>query len=346
MQVIKTALLSYGMSGKVFHAPFLSQHDGFELVGSWERSKQKIIADYSIAKSFSSLEELLASDVDLVIVNTPVETHFEYAKKSLLAAKHVVVEKAFTTSVREATELNEIAIAQNKVLSIFHNRRWDSDFLTVKNILDNNLVGQIVDAEIHFDRFRPNLSQKLHKETNNPGAGILLDLGSHIIDQALELFGFPTALSASIRITRNESIVNDWFDITLLYPNNSVRLKASYFVKEQLPTYIINGKLGSFIKNRGDIQEEELKMGNLPCRAIWGSESEHDYGILHTEINGKTVRKQVKSIHGNYGEYYNQLHSAIINNTMVPVAATDGIAVMKVIEAAQQSSDLKKQIIF
>jgi predicted dehydrogenase len=190
MHKIKTALLSYGMSGKVFHAPFLELHPGFELLGSWERSKKLIQEDYPEVKSFASIESILEDEsIDLVIVNTPVATHFEYAKKVLLAGKHAVVEKAFTTTVAEAQELESLAKEKNSKLSVFQNRRWDSDFKTVKKIIDANLLGEIVEAEFHFDRYNPVLSPKQHKETANSGAGILKDLGPHLIDQALFLFG-------------------------------------------------------------------------------------------------------------------------------------------------------------
>ena len=264
MQKIRTGLLSYGMSGKVFHAPFLELHPGFELIGAWERSKKLIQEDFPLVKSYASFDALLNDNVDLVIVNTPVDTHFEYAKKALLAGKHVLVEKAFTTTVAEAEELQEIAEEKGLKLAVFQNRRWDSDFKTVKDIFDKNILGEIVEAEIHFDRYNPNLSLKAHKENPNPGAGILKDLGPHIIDQALCLFGFPEGLFADVRMTRSDSKVDDWFDIVLYYPAFRVRLKAGFFVREPLPSYILHGKKGSFLKSRGDIQEDELKADKNP----------------------------------------------------------------------------------
>src|SRR6478736_5109933 len=176
MQKIKTALLSYGMSGKVFHAPFLEFHQGFELVGSWERSKQLIQLDYPNVKSYPTIEALLEDDIDLVIVNTPVGTHFEYAKQVLLAGKHAVVEKAFTATVAEAQELNSLAKEKGLKLSVFQNRRWDSDLKTVQQIVSSKVLGEIVEAEFHFDRYNPILSPKMHKESANAGAGILKDL--------------------------------------------------------------------------------------------------------------------------------------------------------------------------
>lgn len=346
MKKIKTALLSYGMSGKVFHAPFLNLHEGFELIGAWERSKKLIQDDYPYAKSYSSIEELLEDDLDLVIVNTPVGTHFEFAKQALLANKNVLVEKAFTTTVAEAEELRDVAREKKLKLAVFQNRRWDSDFKTVKQILDQDILGEIVEAEIHFDRYNPNLSPKQHKETVNPGAGILKDLGSHIIDQALTLFGFPEALNADIRITRDHSLVDDNFDILLYYPRFRVRLKAGFFVREMLPSYVLHGKKGSFLKARGDVQEDELKLGKKPSRDNWGIEPDYKEGLLHTEVNSVVIREIVPTLPGNYFEFFDKIYDSITNNKPEPVTAEDGVNVMRIIEASIKSNVEKRVIEF
>ncbi|MFD2601475.1 Gfo/Idh/MocA family oxidoreductase [Flavobacterium suzhouense] len=344
MKKIKTALLSYGMSGQVFHAPFLELHDGFELTGSWERSKKLIQTDYPNVKSYASLEELLADDIELVVVNTPVETHYEYAKKALLAGKHALVEKAFTTTAAEAEELNAIAKEKGLKLTVYQNRRWDSDFMTVKQVVDQNLLGDIVEAEFHFDRYNPLLSPKIHKETANAGAGVLKDLGPHIIDQALYLFGYPEAVHGDVRITRENSLVDDWFDISLYYPDKRVRLKAGFFVREAIPAYIVHGKKGTFLKQRGDIQEDVLKTGAKPNRTDWGTEAAEKEGLLHTEINGEVVRKNIPTLQGNYYALFDGVYEAIAENKTEPVTAEDGIKTMKVIDAAYASSEQKKII--
>lgn len=346
MQKIKTALLSYGMSGKVFHAPFLELHPGFEIAGAWERSKKLIQEDYPLVKSYATLNELLHDNIDLVIVNTPVDTHFDYAKQALLAGKHVLAEKAFTTTAAEAQELKEIAEEQKLKLAVFQNRRWDSDFKTVRDIFEKNILGETVEAEIHFERYNPNLSAKGHKETANPGAGILKDLGPHIIDQALVLFGFPDSLFADIRITRDYSVVDDWFDITLFYPTFRVRLKAGFFIREPLPAYVIHGKKGSFIKSRGDVQEDELKTGKKPMVSDWGIEPVYKSGVLHTEIEGSIVRENIPTLHGNYYGFFDGLYQSIRKNQPEPVTAQDGVNVMRIIEAAIESSAGKKIIKF
>lgn len=344
MQKIKTALLSYGMSGKVFHAPFLEFHEGFELAGSWERSKQLIQLDYPNVKSFATLEEVLQSDADLIIVNTPVGTHFEYAKQVLLAGKHAVVEKAFTTTVAEAQELTNLAKEKGLKLSVFQNRRWDSDLKTVQQAVSSNVLGELVEAEFHFDRYNPILSPKGHKETANSGAGILKDLGPHIIDQALYLFGFPQSVFADIRITRENSLVDDWFDILLYYPDFRVRLKASFFVREANPAYVIHGKKGSLLKPRGDVQEDELKLGKKPNLDTWGTEPKELEGFLHTEINGEIIKKKVPTLQGNYYWFFDAVYQSIVNGLPEPVTAQEGTHVMQIIEASIQSCEQKRSI--
>jgi scyllo-inositol 2-dehydrogenase (NADP+) len=344
MRKIKTALLSYGMSGIVFHAPFLELHEGFELVGSWERSQKLIQLDYPNVKSYSSFEELLQDDIELVIINTPTATHFEYAKIALLAGKHIIVEKAFTTTVAEAKELKAIAEANNLKLAVFQNRRWDSDFKTVKSIFQEGILGNIVEAEFHFDRYNPTLSPKTHKETINSGSGILKDLGPHLIDQALHLFGMPDRVFADIRITRKESVVDDYIDILLFYPQFRVRLKSGFFVREANQAYVLHGQKGSFLKQRGDLQEDALKIGEKPNQTNWKSENEGNEGLLHTEINGEIIRKKVPTQLGNYYDYFDGVYQSIANNLAEPVTAQDGINTMRIIEACIESNFNRKTV--
>jgi predicted dehydrogenase len=344
MQQIKTALLSYGMSGKVFHAPFLALHPGFELLGSWERSKIVIQEDYPNVKSFPSLKAVLESDAELIVVNTPVGTHFDYAKQVLLAGKHALVEKAFTTTVAEAKELTDLAKAKGLKLAVFQNRRWDSDFKTVQKILVDNTLGEIVEAEFHFDRYNPLLSPKTHKETANAGAGILKDLGPHLIDQALFLFGMPNGVFADIRITREQSIVDDYIDILLFYSDKRVRLKAGFFVREANPSFVLHGKKGSFLKPRGDVQEDELKLGKKPNLTTWGTEPKDKEGLLHTEINGTIIREKVPTLQGNYYDYFDGVYHSILENKPEPVTAQDGTNVMQIIETAIESNAQQKVI--
>ncbi|MFT3981048.1 MAG: Gfo/Idh/MocA family oxidoreductase [Ferruginibacter sp.] len=345
MRKIRTALLSYGMSGKVFHAPFLTLHEGFELTGAWERSKDLVRKDYPSVKSYTSLEELLADDVELVVVNTPVDTHYAYTRKVLEAGKHALVEKAFTTNAAEAEELAALAKAKGLTLTVYQNRRWDSDFKTVKKVLEDGLLGEIVEAEIRYDRYNPDLSPKAWKESNNAGAGILKDLGPHIIDQAIHLFGYPKALFADIRTLRINSSVDDNISILLYYEDKRVFLHAGFFNRELLPSYILQGRRGSFFKARGDVQEDVLKTGTKPGAAGWGTEPEDKQGLLHTEINGEVVRKNIPTLQGNYYDLFDGIYKAITTGVAEPVPAAEAVLVMKIIDAAIESNRLKQVVV-
>lgn len=342
---INTALCSFGMSGYVFHAPFISVNPKFNFYGVLERTKKLAEEKYSNVKTFRSLEDMLADEnIELVIVNTPSVTHFELTKQVLLAGKNVVVEKPFTATILQAEELIELAKQQNVKLSVYHNRRYDSDFKTLKNIVEEGLLGDIVDAEIHYDRFDPVLSYKVHKEVPTEAVGSLYDLGSHLIDQALVLFGLPNAVYADLDTFRPDSKVEDFFDVKLYYDRHKVTLKSSYFVREGLPGNIFHGTKGSFIKSKADIQERELQAGKLPGTKDWGTELESENGLLHTEKYGEIIQRYVPTLKGNYMEFYDGIYDAIKNDKSVPVSGEEGLNVIKVIEAAIKSNKEKKVI--
>lgn len=345
MKPISTALLSFGMSGKLFQAPFLHAHPGFSLTAVWERSQALAGAFYPTIRSVSTIEEILNdSTIELVVVNTPTATHFNYAKQVLLAGKHAVVEKAFTTTVAEAIELKNIATEKIRSLSVFQNRRWDSDFLTVRRILQSGVLGEVLEAEFHYDRFKQELSAKMHKENPISGAGVVYDLGPHLIDQALVSFGFPQAVFADIRVTRNASQVDDYFEILLYYPTLRVRLKSGYYYREPIAAFTLFGRNGSFHKSRADIQENAL-LANTPTNSpSWGIEPESERGLLHTEIDGKIIREQVPTEKGDYAQYYEGIYQHIRHGVPIHVTADDGIRVMKIITAALESSAEKRVI--
>jgi len=347
IKAINTALCSFGMSGWVFHAPFLEVNPGFNLYAVWERTKKLAQEKYPNVKSYNSLEALLDDKaIELVIVNTPNYTHFEFAKLALLAGKHVVVEKPFTVFSEQGKELIELAKKNGLKLSVYQNRRYDSDYKTIKKVIEEKWLGDIIEAEFHFDRYKEELSPKLHKEIPGPGTGSLYDLGSHLIDQALKLFGDPEELFADIKVMRPISKVDDYFEVLLYYPTFRVRLKSSYQVREALPGYIIHGSKGSFIKPKTDVQEALLQSGVIPGREDWGAEPESERGLLHTEKNGKVIREYIPSFKGNYGEYYNGIYEAIRNNKPVPVSPEDGLKVVRIIEKAYESNEKKKVVAF
>lgn len=342
VQPIQTALCSFGMSGWVFHAPFIDTYPGFNLYAVVERSKNLAVEKYPAVVTYRSLEEMLADEkVELVVVNTPNYTHYEFAKKALEAGKHVLVEKPFTVEVAQADELIAIAKQKNRRLAVYQNRRWDSDYKTVKRIIEEKWVGDIVEAEFHFDRFSEALSVKQHKETPGPGAGILYDLGSHLIDQALHLFGMPKMVFADVTAMRPISKVDDYFELLMDYGHFRVRLKGSYQVKEILPSYIIHGSAGSFIKSRADVQEADLQRLKPLSDADWGQEPETGKGVLNTVQEGRLV---IASETGNYLGLYDGLYKAIREGAVLPVTAEEGRDVIRVIAAAYASVAEKKWV--
>ena len=345
-KIIKTGIASYGMSGKLFHAPFIHANPNFELSAIVERTKNDSRVKYPDSKLYRSFEELIADkDIELVVMNTPVQTHFEYAKAALNAGKNVIVEKPFTVNAAEAIELDKLAKEKHLFLSVYQNRRYDGDYLAIKDVVAENMLGELKEAEMRFDRYRTGHSGKDHKEGDKPGAGNLHDLGAHLIDQAIQLFGFPEAVFADVFPMRKDMIANDYFEIIFYYPRPfRVRIKGSVFVKEPYYAYILQGENGSYLQSRSDLQEERLLAGYVPDVTQWIHTPAGFDGILHTTINGEEVRKETRSEPGNYMDYYQEVYEALTGKRENPVPAADGILTMKVIDAALQSSKEKRVI--
>ena len=343
--MINTALVSFGMSGKLFHAPFIDTNPHFNLVGCWERSQKNIQAIYPNAKSFGSYEEILNDPtIHLVVVNTPNDTHYEYTKQALLAGKHVVTEKAFTVTVKEAEELDALAQKLNLKLAVYHNRRYDADFLTLQKLIAEDKIGTFLDIQISFERYRTTLSPKVHKETNTPGSGVLYDLGPHLIDQALLLSGMPRSVFADIRTTRKVGKVDDYFTLLLYYPTHRILLTSGMVYMQQLPAYKIYGSKGCFIKYRADIQEDELLADKIPTGPNWGVEPENKWGTLSSDNNGETSTQIIPSLAGDYGQFYTLMAAAIKHNAPVPTSAKHGADIIRVLETARKSFAEKKII--
>ena len=335
------------MSGKTFQAPFLHVNPGFEFHSVWEREKNIAKTLYPDVRVCRTLEELLADPaVDLVIVNTPNYTHYDYGRKALEAGKHVIIEKPFTVTEKEGRELIALADKKGVKLSSYQSRRFDSDYRTVKRVVDSGVLGKIVEAEIHYDRFTPALSPKVHKETPGPGRGLLYDLGSHLIDQALQLFGDPDFVFADLFIIRDNSQVDDYMEVLLYYPGLRVRIKSSYLVREPLPAYSFFGHKGTFLKTRADVQEKHLLAGGMPGGPHWGIEPESEQGLLHTEIDGKVVREKVPTERGNAMDYFDGIYKAIREGGPLPVTAEQGVKIIRVIEKAYESRASKKVVPF
>jgi scyllo-inositol 2-dehydrogenase (NADP+) len=349
-------IASYGMSGEIFHAPLVHIHPGFEIISILERTKERSRERYTDAKIVRTYREMLEdSRIELVIVNTPDFLHYEMARDALLAGKHVVVEKPFVQDSRKGKELIDLAKSRNLLLSVFQNRRWDGDFLTVRKIMEEGLLGRLVEYEAHFDRYRTFIQQDTWKEDPASGTGTLFNLGSHLIDQAIVLFGKPTDVYADIRVHRSGGKIDDAFTLLLGYPEPRVTLKASYLVREAGPRYQLHGIGGSFLKYGTDPQEEALKNGALPGGPGWGREPETDWGLLHTEagvrslqgrsIRGKSFRGKYETLPGRYNEFYEDIHRALKEHREPCVTAEQANLVIRIIEAARESSGKGRKIL-
>ena len=344
--IIRTGICSYGMSGKLFHAPFLDAHPGYDLSAIVERHHNDSRERYPSSKLFRSVEELcMDPKLDLIIVNTPTHLHFEHARAVLHAGKHMVIEKPFAITVKEAQDLAQLAEKKSLFLSIYQNRRYDGDYGAVKNVIDNGLLGELREAEIRYDRYRPSFGGKQHKEGDLPGAGILYDLSPHLVDQAIQLFGWPQALFADIWKMRKDVAAPDYFEILFYYPQLRVRLKATCIARETTYAYVLHGMNGSFLQHRSDMQEQQLLAGVKPSVQAWCSAPESPDGILHTDIGGQAQRKLTTSAPGNYMGYYDDVYKALTGQGPNPVPAIDGIRNTRIIEAALESAIEKRVVV-
>ena len=345
---IRVGLASYGMSGTVFHAPLLTAHPGFRLHTIVERTTNHSPQRYphvTVVRSFDALleDETLA----LVVINTPDYLHYPMAMQALRAGKHVVVEKPFTFTFAEAQTLIALAKQHNKLLSVFQNRRWDGDFQTVQRIVQSERLGQLVAYEASYDRFRNAIEANNWKEGTHPdapGSGILYNLGAHLIDQALVLFGLPVSITADIRTQRPGGKIPDAYELRLHYPGCQVMLRSSYLVREAGPRYVLHGTEGSFVKYGLDPQEEALKGGAIRGGPAWGQDPESNWGLLNTQIDGLHFRGKIETLPGNYLAYYDNVYQAITQGEALAISAEAGAAVIRVIEAAMESSREKRTV--
>lgn len=341
---VRTALLSYGMSGEVFHGPLLMAHSGFEVTYVYHRSHSRPVTHkFPVV---TSVDEIMKDNsVELVIVNTPDKSHYQYAMEALEAGKHVVVEKPFTLSGKEADEIISFAGKQKRLLTVFQNRRWDGGFLTVRKILAEKMLGRVVEFELHYDRYRNYIQQGTWKEQEDLGTGILYNLGSHMLDQVLVLFGKPEYADARMGIQRTGGKVIDNYDIRLEYSGMQVIVKSSYLVREPGPMYRINGTDGSFVKFGIDPQEQALKeKRGVPGSPGWGTEAKEWWGKINACIGGVNVEAAVETLPGNYLAFYDNLFDAIRSGSDLAVKPEESANVIKLIEACIESSRTRRAV--
>lgn len=335
------------MSGEYFHAPFIDADPKFKLVKIMERHSEKSGEKYPYVKVVKKFEDILEDDeIELVIITTPNSTHYEYGKMALSAGKHVIIEKPFTCTSAEAKDLTAIAKKSSLVLSPYHNRRWDGDFLTVKKIIREKLLGTLVEYHSHFDRFRNFIKPNSWKEIDDYGSGLLFDIGPHLIDQACVLFGQPETIFAGLRIQRDNGKIIDNFELILGYGKLKVVLNSGYLYKQSLARFAIFGSEGSFIKNGLDPQEETLKASGYTPGVQWGKEEKKYWGYLDTNVKGSEYNGKIETLAGCYQNYFEDIYEAIINRKEPTVRPEDALIAMRIIELAIESNDKKRVVDF
>ncbi|WP_266364941.1 oxidoreductase [Tellurirhabdus rosea] len=341
-QKINVGLIGFGLSGRYFHAPFLTTNANFGLTKVVERHRNEAEAFDASIRTVRSHEDLLTDPaIDLIIVSTPNDTHFPYAKAALEAGKHVLIEKPFANTSEEARQLLQLAKDKNLVAIPYQNRRYDADFLTIRQLLAEDALGEVVEYESHFDRFRPDVLQNW-KEQDPNGGGNLLNLGPHLVDQAVALFGAPEAVLGDIRTVRKGGTLDDYFDIRLFYSDKRVILKSSLTVPENRLRYIIHGTKASLTKSGLDIQEETLRKNMLPNTPDWGVEPEDHYATLTTADE----RHIIPSLPGNYHPFYDNLARAIRGEIAPEITPEQAYATIRILELAGESSRERRAIEF
>ncbi|MDE1175544.1 MAG: Gfo/Idh/MocA family oxidoreductase [Edaphobacter sp.] len=347
MAEINVAVIGFGLAGRVFHAPFVNAVPGLTLAAIVQRRGDEAQKAYPSARILRSFEEAIQdASIDLIVVGTPNETHYDLAKQALLAGKHVVIDKPFAATSIQARELIEIAAEKKLVLAPFHNRRWDGDFKTVRKILEAEELGRIATFESHFDRFRPMPREGTWKEAGNDANGMLFDLGPHLVDQVLALFGAPQGITASVRRDRDTTEIEDAFDITLHYPKLEAYCRATMIAADPAPRFLIHGTKGSFRKYGLDPQEPALVAGGavppVGDTRDWLSEPEEAWGTLTIAPDpanpGVLNRTTVKTERGDYRDYYASVRDAILGKAPLGVPSEDGYRVIRLLELARESS--------
>lgn len=335
-QPIITGLLAYGMSGKIFHAPYISHHPGFKLKAVTERSKKLAANDYPGIISYDSVSDTINDpDIELIIVNTPNNTHADYTRQALMAGKDVLVEKPFATSSREAMEVFEFAAKVGRKVMVYQNRRFSSDFLSVKNVVNSGKLGKLIEVHFRYDRYRSFIGPKVFKETPVAGSGIFYDLGAHLIDQAIALFGSPVKSYKILGIYRKGSQVDDYAHMHLVFADHvNVFITVSMLVADPLPGIVIHGTGGSYIKEFCDTQEEQLLSGMSVADIGFGEEHPGKEGRLTTiDSEGKKTMELIPSLRGDYGVLFEAVYQTIRNDLAFPITEQQIIEQMKLLES-------------
>lgn len=335
---IGVGLIGFGAAGSILHAPLIDVEERLHLRAVATTRRELVNRLVPGTPVVATPTELLDDPgIDLAVVSVPNAAHYELVRAALLAGKHIVVDKPFVPSSAEADELIELAAGAGRLIGVFNNRRWDNDFLTVERCVRAGLLGRVSTYIARYDRFRPHPGQAW-VDADLPGSGLLHDLGSHLIDQALHLFGRPQTVMADVRMQRRDSVVDDYFHVVLGYEELRVILHAGSLVRAHSLRFEVHGDRGSFVKHGMDPQEAALRSGRRPGDPGWGAEPASRYGNLTAEVGGLEVAGKLVTLPGAYESFYRQMAEAIRDGAPVPVPAEEARDTVWLIERARQSS--------
>ncbi len=337
---IGVGVVGFGLAGRAFHSAVISHVPGLRLAAIVQRTGDQAAQTYPETRIVRSFDELLTMpDIRLVVVASPNHTHFDFAKRALLAGRDVLVDKPFANSIAEAVELVQLARAKGRVLTVYQNRRFDGDFAAIRELVAAGSLGRIVNFETHYDRYRPNLKPGVWREQTGPGNGIWFDIGPHLIDHAMVLFGEPEAITADIRIVRDHAVADDCFDVVLHYPNKlRATLSSSILAAATRPRFVLQGTLGTFIKQSFDPQEVGLRFDRIPANGPWGAEPEENWGVLTTPEGDAFKTRRIAGLPVDYRNFYANLRDVLLGTAQLEVSPQAALNVMQVLELARQSS--------
>ena len=346
MPGIPVSLIGFGSAARVFHAPLIGAVAGLELSAIVQRHGDSAGVAYPDVPVFRDLDGMLASSpARLIVVATPNASHCELARRCLLAGRDVVVDKPFTPTSEEARALAQLASSRGRLLAVFQNRRWDGDFLTVRRLIEAGTLGRVVQFESRFDRYRPARRAASWRESEGVGSGLLFDIGPHLLDQALVLFGMPEAVTADVRVERSDAVVDDAFDIHLRYAGLRVLLGATLLACSAGPRFTVQGERGTFRKHGLDPQESALREGARPGSAGWGEENESRWGTLSLAgADGSVAHRSIRGEPGDYRQFYANVRDAVLGTAELAVPASDGLRVIRLLELARESSRLRRTV--
>ncbi|HUC55393.1 MAG TPA: oxidoreductase [Candidatus Cybelea sp.] len=338
--MIEVGLVGFGLAGRAFHAPVIRAVPGLHLAAIVQRSGTEAAEKYPDVRIVRSLDELLAiSEIRLVVIATPNETHYSFAMQCLQTGRDVLVDKPFTTTLEEAVSLVQFAKSANRLLTVYQNRRYDGDFQAIQQLVAAGTLGRIVRFETAYDRYRPQLKPGAWRETSRPGSGILFDIAPHLIDHAMVLFGLPEAVTADVRVERENASADDAFDITLRYSNGMrAVLRSSILAAAPRPRFVLLGTQGSFVKQTFDPQEMNLRRGQIPEGQPWGYEPEENWGVLTLPAGDSFEQRRIPSATCDYRDYYANLRDAILGRAKLAVAPEYALDLMRMLELARESS--------